>query len=453
MKRIASVFVLIIGINIVARGVEPIDTASYVEGFMSAITMIEEFGMEESEVESFVKGIDDNRIDNRLLADSSLFMSYSLGAMQGIYITDGVSGEESEKSDRLHCMIRGMRRVASGNVVLPADTVEAKKVLEENTQEHDSADICRRYECLGLMKAFSGDIQSLMDEMTPGRNIVADRLAFSSGLADMIELSILKPESGYDLGRYIASPIIFIRLRKNFNVDDYYAGAKMAVGIGEPRLNKDDIAAFIEQKYRNRDDEIEYRNSRENRDVSGTYNVDWSVVMYPVAKVKVESDSVTSIFMSVLELIDAELMYDACIIEIESEQVSSVDKAHKVLKTINTPLPEGFEWFGKKGKDGKFVLAVVESNNCFLGHASVASIKYNIDTPETAVAFDFDGNGKQDFAQFTSDNINRYVTMVINDVYTGTPRINSEIEAGHCFTWMSGDEIDKLFDDAQIVSK
>ena len=102
MKRLLSILICsIIAFTAQANkltGIEPLDSTSYTIGYQcTASLLMEDTGLmrNKNDYEEYIRGLEENILDYAFYADSSYVMSYSVGGMLGVFITN----HHSKKDD------------------------------------------------------------------------------------------------------------------------------------------------------------------------------------------------------------------------------------------------------------------------------------------------------------------------------------------------------------------
>lgn len=126
----------------IAVASEKVDSLSYAYGHQYTIaTMAGKNDQMQSEqnFRDYIRGLEDN-IDNlNQIRDSSYMVSYSLGAMEAVFMTDGMHQRKKEELPPFPCVITGLRKVAEGEISLPADTIAARDFINSHSEGRKKA--------------------------------------------------------------------------------------------------------------------------------------------------------------------------------------------------------------------------------------------------------------------------------------------------------------------------
>lgn len=243
----------------------PFDTVSYAVGHQYSLALMagkNDLMQEKKDFEEYVRGLDEHLTDMEAFRDSTYAVSYSLGGMQAIFLTDGRS--EEENSAVMPCIAAGLRRVADGRIVLPDDTLAALAVIEQyadsvRPMELEPEARCAFFTAYGIMKAYQPGLQQYVDEMAFPHKLAANRQAYVRGMADLLETACVEPTTAYDLGRFVAQSV---RIQfMNMNVCDkssFLAGARAALWLADPLMPRGEVEGVFERKFREADGKYEF---------------------------------------------------------------------------------------------------------------------------------------------------------------------------------------------------
>ncbi|MDE6296805.1 MAG: hypothetical protein K2L89_03080, partial [Muribaculaceae bacterium] len=205
----------------------------------------------EQDFKDYVRGLEENISNLTQMNDSSYMISYLLGAMEAVFMTDGMHHKKKDELPPFHCIVAGLRKVGEGHISLPSDTIAAMKIINRYTGDVNpfcdlSEDTkCDFFTAYGIMKAYQPGLQSYMDGMIPGTACEENRQAYANGMADVIEAYSEPPKTAYYMGRSIALSMC-LNLPENHPIEykSFVAGAKASLGLGEeimPRGKVDEI--------------------------------------------------------------------------------------------------------------------------------------------------------------------------------------------------------------------
>ena len=265
-KQLITTFTLtmsaVVG-NVMAA--ENIDSLSYAYGYQCTLATMageNELMQSEQDFRDFIRGLEENIGCMTQMNDSSYMVSYSLGAMEAIFMTDGMNNKKNEDLPPFSCIISGLRKVGDGNISLPTDTIAAMDFINQHNKDGERAsdldeDIrCRFFTSYGIMKAYQPGLQEYINGLKPGTHYKENRQAFATGMADILEAYTELPESAYDMGRYI-SLSMRVNAVENFPVDciSFVAGAKASLGLGEQIIPRDEVEEIFNRQFEHQVDE------------------------------------------------------------------------------------------------------------------------------------------------------------------------------------------------------
>lgn len=304
---------------------ERIDSLSYALGHQYTLgTMAgkNDLMQNEDDFKDYIRGLEENYHNSPLMNDSSYMMSYCLGAMEAVFLTDGMHGKKEELPP-FTCIIAGLRKVGTGEISLPTDTVAAKSVINRYSREGmkpedlDADTSCKFFEAYGTMKAYQPGLQEYINGLLPGTGCVADRKAFATGMADILETYTDPPKSAYDLGRMFAFSLIIEAMEKDSpDMVSLVAGAKAALGLGKEFIPRDKVEEILNLRYareyeatRPIEDNALFETMMEYYDkfdveLGTSYSIDWAVTAGTVADEKTEAYRAFMDLVSALEIDD-----------------------------------------------------------------------------------------------------------------------------------------------------
>lgn len=134
---------------------EPVDSTSYAYGHQSTLLLMageNDLMRSHEDFEDYIRGLQENYRDPSQMNDSSYMISYMLGGMEAVFITDGTQRKKKEDRPPFHCIIAGLRKVGNGSIALPADTIAAMEIINR-CSENDSlpSDVPEESQCEFLL--------------------------------------------------------------------------------------------------------------------------------------------------------------------------------------------------------------------------------------------------------------------------------------------------------------
>lgn len=453
------------------KSIEPaqIDSVSYALGHMYTVFQLEydnSLLRGKSDYEEYMHGLEERICSKTLSSDSSYIMSYSLGGMQGVFMTDG---HHNDKDMTLFPYImEGVRKVAEGRIILPADTIEAITTLEQHGKddiksEDLTEDALREFfMAYGIMKTFPPGIQEYINGIRPGTDIKFNRQAYASGMADMLESFVTRePKSAYEQGKIVGISANMIKMeRQGFSVQSFIAGAKATLALGEQLIEKE-LLEGIASKWLEREnvaveesnnDEVEkikeYASSLDI-ELSTPYSVNWTVTASKVATYQSPVSRIFYDFLQGYEIKDS-ILYGVLMVQGIEKTSALYDAIDSKVK--NCPLPKGYKWFYGKREDETLTLGIMETSDTFNATACEALVEFSHRFGVIGVPFSFDKAGAKMWAKFTKANIGNNIAMFINGIFASAPRINSQITGGRCsVNGLPAEDVNRLFKGAVPV--
>ena len=465
---ITLLLTLFIGVSSAVAS-EKIDSLSYALGHQYTLGTLagkNDLMQSEADFQDYIRGLEDNSRNLTQMNDSSYMMSYCLGAMEAIFITDGMYRKKKEEQPPFSCIIAGLRKVGTGKISLPADTVAAMSVINTYSREGmkpedlDADTCCMFFEAYGTMKAYQPGLQEYIYGLNPGTSCVADRKAFATGMADVLETYAEAPESAYDLGRMFAFSLKIGTMEKeSLDMTSFVLGAKAALGLGKEFIPRDKVEEILNLQYAQEyeatrpiagnshpETMMEYYDKLDI-EIDTSYLVDWAVTAGTVADVKTKAyrvfmDLVTAFEIDdycipgilMVQLHDARgLVYDTAMIEIEKYS-----------------LPEGYKWFCGRNIDEQTTIGIMRTDLLFKAEVHKASVGFDPMSGMINVEWRFDVEDALKWAEFTAANIGKHVATEIDGVFMFAPRVNQQISGGACaISGLNPEEINRLFKNAK----
>ena len=114
MKLITTIImILFVGAGFAVAS-ERIDSVSYAFGHQYTLGIMagkNDMMQTEQDLKDYIRALEDNIGNMREMTDSSYMLSYSLGAMEAVFMTDGMHHKRKEDLPPFHCIISGLRKV------------------------------------------------------------------------------------------------------------------------------------------------------------------------------------------------------------------------------------------------------------------------------------------------------------------------------------------------------
>lgn len=263
MKLITTIIMTLFAGAGLAVASERIDSVSYAFGHQYTLGIMagkNDMMQTEQDFRDYIRGLEDNIGNPRQMADSTYMMSYCLGSMEAVFMTDGLHHKKKEELPPFHCIISGLRKVGEGKINLPADTIAARDFLNRHSDDDKKAsDLDKETECefftsYGIMKAYQPGLQQYINGLKPGTNCVENRQAFATGMADILEAYTIPPATAYDQGRMIALSMNLTSIEQDqIDPASFVAGAKASLGLGPQIISRnevDEMGGVYRGKYR-----------------------------------------------------------------------------------------------------------------------------------------------------------------------------------------------------------
>ena len=266
MRRILFIILLLsIGMKGHAQEVK-LDSASYAYGDKIIRSVIEnkdsifpKLKFDKENLAEVIRGLEDHLVFMKYTQDSIKKISFGLGGMQGMFMSDGFQF----KMDVIpfDCILAGLMKVVNHELALPQDTIminEYMKSLPEDMKPETmpDGDRCRFFTNYGTMKGLQPGLQAYIYEMT-GKNeneAPADYEAYAAGLAMAVKYMSLeaKQESGqdpYSYGGVIGGSIAMQSLPFHFTVADFLDGCRAAAGLNERKITVEESDRIISKNF------------------------------------------------------------------------------------------------------------------------------------------------------------------------------------------------------------
>lgn len=470
MKRLCLLLAaLLAGINAIIAS-EKIDSLSYALGnkyTLSAKAENSDLMQGDSDFKEYLRGFEGYIHQVERMNDSAYRVSYALGAMDAIFKTDGMRHLEKEDLPPVPCIVAGLRKVADGDISLPADTVAAMDIIKRyrnkdvNPAELDKDSLCMFFTAYGIMKAYQPGLQQYIDGL-PTKGCKENRQAFATGMADMYELFMNNPETAHDLGRSIAMSVN-IGLMEGSTADaaSVLAGAKAALGLAEQIISPEEVEEVLSRPrvqeqvetypVEQDSDLAKLKESIDKLDVEldTQYSVDWNVTAGDLA------DAGSEAYNAFLDVVSTLNIKDEVICGIPMAKPLDSDGViyETALVIINNyPLPEGCKWFCRRN-GGETMIGVMQSEPSFSARLRFAAVDFDPMSAKINVFWTFEEADVLKWAEFTEAHIGRHVAVEIDGEIMFAPMVNSQIEGGHCaISGLAPEEVNRLFKNARKVT-
>lgn len=465
-----------------STAVARLDSMSYALGYQytkMVTTDDNELMRNEDDYSEFICGLEEHVLKSPLSSDSSYVVSYCAGGMQGAFLTDAYSRKEDMTF--VSYIVEGLRKVAEDKVVLPDDTIKANAVLNRYSKKDgtpkDMKEKAQRefFNAYGILKAYQRGLQEYINSFKPDMNVTFDRRAYAKGMADVLEMCMFsKPKSAYDLGKYSSISVNMMLMdKKDYSPSSYVSGAKAALNLGEPLIDKDVLEEIFNANYDiavadsvavDETDKDEKFGKLMNyamqldmgiNNVSEKYIVDWDVTAQQIADYESSvADYLGEMVMKTnLDINDTEkiCIYGDLLMALVKDDETG-DTYNSILSVIkDVKLPKGYEWFCNRNDDKEVIVGIAESNNVFKAKAIEASVEFNYSYGYFTTEFAFDKKGAVDFSKFTDENVGRHFVMKINGIFACAPKINCQITSGNCAaTGLTPENVNRLFKGAKL---
>lgn len=450
---------------------EKIDSLSYAYGHQYTIAAMagkNDLMQSEQNFRDYINGLEDNIYNLTQMRDSSYMVSYSLGAMEAVFMTDGMHHKKKEDLPPFPCIISGLRKVAEGDISLPVDTIVARDFINSHSKvkasDFDEETSCKFFEAYGMMKAYQPGLQQYIEGLNPGTSCIENRRAYATGMMDILEAYTVPPATAYDQGRLIA---LSMRLAsfENEPIDEasFLAGAKASLGLGPQIIPRSEVEEILNRQFdkiaeANGAVDYEVYDSKFEDYITGLeieplcpYRVDWRVTAGTVA----EPGSVpTDIFCKVTSALDiVGDVLDGTLMTVSDDKDAHLYK--KALTTISGySLPDGYKWFCGNTKGLQTTIGIMHTEPEFVAEVHKASVELEAGSEARSAVMNvewiFDIKDALKWAEFTEASIGKYMAVEINGKFMLAPRVNQQITGGRCaISDLTPEEINRLFRNAE----
>lgn len=260
MKKLLLILSLMFSICANAQ----IDTLNYIVGYAVTLTSLagyNSFTQTEEGIKEIYRGIEDNIPKPELGNDSTYIVNYAMGSMQGVFFTDGLEHASEDKLPPVDCIIAGLQRVADNQIILPQDTIDAKKIIAScpdsiNPVKLPLEERCIFFTAYGILKAFPNGLDQLMEEYGI-ENIEPNYQYYAKGFSDILwRYMNASPQNAYDLGKMIAWEVCNSMTGdlpggKTWDVmsPDFLSGVRAALQLEEIKLSDEEMENIIMTQY------------------------------------------------------------------------------------------------------------------------------------------------------------------------------------------------------------
>lgn len=469
MKLITTfILTLLLGTGI-AVAYEKVDTLSYVYGYQYTLASMagkNDMMQTEQDFRNYIRGLEDNLDGLNQMRDSSYMMSYILGAMEAVFMTDGMHHKEKEDLPPFRCIIKGLRKVEEGKISLPADTIAAMNFINSHSKEgmkssdFDEETECEFFTAYGVMKAYQPGLQQYIEGFAPATSCIENRQAYATGMADVLEACIVPPATSYDQGRLIALSVRLISLESEpIDYDSFLTGAKASLGLGDQIISRYEVEEIFNRQFEQQSEasgEIDYEANFERLgdiikkleiEPYNQYLIDWKVTAGNVAE---SGDALTDVFSKVMsELKSPGHMLNGMHMAVLDDEDGNLYKA--ALAVIrNYPLPDGYKWFCGRTDGLQTTIGIMCAKPGFAADVHRAWVDIDTSSGMLNVQWTFDAADALRWAEFTKESIGKHIAVEINDIFIFAPKVNQQISGGKCaISDLTPEEINSLFRNAK----
>lgn len=476
MKLITTLILTLFAGSGIAVASEKFDTLSYAYGHQYTLATMagkNDLMQSEQDFRDYIRGLEENISNIAQMNDSSYMLSYSLGAMDAIFMTDGIHHKKKEDLPPFPCIIAGLRKVGNEKITLPADTIAAMDFINQYSKEGKKiSDLDKEIECkffmaYGIMKAYQPGLQKYINEMKPGTACIENRKAYATGMADVLEAYSEPPKTAYDMGRFIALSMSLSSVEEvpinytSFVAGAFVAGAKASLGLGEQIIPRDEVEEIFSKQFEQQieaTEGIDYEANFEKIcdyieklkiEPFNQYKVDWKVT---AGRITEHGAVPTDIFNKVISELNCsdEVLSGILMAQVGDEDSRFYEKALMTIKKYN--LPNDYKWFCGRIDGLQTTIGIMQIKSEFVAKVDRASVDIDISSGMINVQWRFDEVDALKWAEFTEASIGKHVAVEINGRFMFAPRVNQEIAGGSCaISGISPEEINCLFRNAEKV--
>ncbi len=214
------------------------------------------FGISKEYWAGVIRGFEENLAYMKYSQDTIKNVSFGLGAMQAIFLSDGISQRDSIPYD---CILAGLNKVVNHELTLPQDTIKINEFMKSLPKDKNPIDMpdeekCNFFTYFGIMKGLQPGLQQYIFEMTGKHEdeIPADYEAYAAGFAMMTKGMALgvKQESGvelspYDYGVSMSTYILMQPLPFHLSEADFLDGCRAAAGLNKRKMSAEESDHII----------------------------------------------------------------------------------------------------------------------------------------------------------------------------------------------------------------
>lgn len=443
-----------------------IDTLSYALGHQTTLGLLagnNPLMTDMADAVNYIRGLKESLPSTTAPKDSTFLVNYSIGGMEGIFLSDGFVHKKKEERPRVDCIIQGLRLVADGKLTLPRDTIDAMAIIDSypdslNPTQLPEEEKCRFFTAYGIMKGLQPGLQAYIDALGK-TEIKANQQYFALGMADALSF-MTEPESAYEMGKmvghsFLMNYTLYDNVMSNVDPSGFLEGARAALGLAETTIDRDELENYLDNFYGKQFEEPEYPSDKSDPkgltlDANEPRPVDW-MFKAKIAATQLEIDqtdcnpmpailnrlSVQGIEYS--EIAEGYFLYsmNGNDKKLELATIGTLDNA---MNEQNL-LPQGFELFCDRDMDGSIIFGMVKDSPTFSSLVKEATLCEAAYTDQATqlhqiqfrMGTDITREQKrQEWATFTAENINRIAVCTINGTVVMCPKINAEITSGNC---------------------
>lgn len=220
-------------------------------------SIIHPFEFNKDNLAEIIRGFEENIAYMKYSQDTIKNKSFSLGAMQAIFLSDGIRSQRD--SIPYDCILAGLNKVVNHELTLPQDTIKINEFMKSLPKDKNPIDMpdeekCNFFTYFGIMKGLQPGLQQYIFEMTGKHEneIPADYEAYAAGFAMMIKgISLgVKEESGielspYDYGVSMSTYILMQPLPFHLSEADFFDGCRAAAGLDKRKMTIEESDRII----------------------------------------------------------------------------------------------------------------------------------------------------------------------------------------------------------------
>ncbi len=241
---------------------ENFDSVSYAYGDIITRYFVElpdsiapPFELNKENLAELILGFEENLTYLKYSQDTIKNVSFGLGAMQAIFLSDGISQRDSIPYD---CILAGLMKVVNHELTLPQDTIKInaymKGLLEgKNPIDMPDEEKCNFFTYYGIMKGLQPGLQQYIFEQTGKHEdeTPADYEAYAAGFAMIIKGTALnvKEESGVKLRPYdygvMSSYFVLQSMSFHLSEADFLDGCRAAAGLNKRKMSAEESDHII----------------------------------------------------------------------------------------------------------------------------------------------------------------------------------------------------------------